>query len=94
MARRQRCGFIAGLLSRSIYKKALQKGAGLRKQKGGILPLLVANVIRRKARESFKRRQAHEDRLLQEGAGSGKRRKRKNRKQKGGYILASLLKNL
>ena len=53
--RRQRGGFIVGLLSRSIYKKALQKGAGLRKQKGGILPLLVANVIRRKARESFKR---------------------------------------
>ena len=86
--RRQRGGFIAGLLSRSIHKESLQK----RKQKGGILPLLMANVIRRKARESFKRRRTHEDRLLQEGAGSRKRRKRKNRKQKGGYILASLLK--
>ena len=57
------------------------------KQKGGILPLLMANVIRRKTRESFKRRRAHEDRLLQEGAGSRKRRKRKNRKQKGGWVL-------
>ena len=53
--RRQRGGFIGGLLARSIYKKALQKGGELRKQKVGILPLLVANVIRRKARESFKR---------------------------------------
>ena len=59
---------------------------GRRRQRGGLLPLLMANVIRRKTRESFKRRRAREDKLLQEGAGSGKRRKRKNRKQKGGFV--------
>ena len=77
--RKQRGGFITGLLARSLHKESLKRV----KQKGGILPLLMVNVIRRKTRESFKRRRTHEDRLLQEGAGSSKRRKRKNRKQKG-----------
>ena len=56
--RRQRGGFFH--LPQLIYsgiKKAsssrfTQKG-GAAKQKGGLLPLLMANVIRRKTRESF-----------------------------------------
>ena len=51
----------------------------------------MANVIRRKTKESFKRRRAREDRLLQEGAGLGKRRKRKNRRrQKGGWGFVNI----
>ena len=85
--RRQRGGFLPWLIHKGLRKATspnFTRRIGAAKQRGGLLPLLMANVIRRKTRESFKRRRAREDRLLQEGAGSGKRRKRKNRKQKGG----------
>ena len=94
--RRQRGGFLPWLIHKGIRKLlvlTLQGVIGVAKQRGGLLPLLMANVIRRKTKESFKRRRAREDRLLQEGAGSGKRRKRKNRRQKGGWGFEKMYEN-